>query len=80
MLFLSHDEKVRVLEEVIQRKLCEIAGVEMNAGELHRLVGYLFASHLVEFTPCEYKLRIQYESQLHDFYNHLKESAPTESV
>jgi glycerol-3-phosphate dehydrogenase len=71
MLFLSHDEKIKQLASRLAERLEKELNKETSDAQVHMLIGYLFASHLIEHRPTGYYVRSQYPEQLQDLYETL---------
>ncbi|MGG3269936.1 hypothetical protein ABEP16_13565 [Priestia aryabhattai] len=74
MLFLSHDEKIKQLASHLAERLERELNQETSDEQMHVLIGYLFASHLIEQRPTGYYVyyvRSQYPEQLKDLYETL---------
>jgi glycerol-3-phosphate dehydrogenase len=71
MLFLSHDEKIKQLASHLAERLERELSQETSDEQMHVLIGYLFASHLIEHRPTGYYVRSQYPEQLKDLYETL---------
>ena len=69
--FLSHDEKIKQLASHLAERLERELNQETSDEQMHVLIGYLFASHLIEHRPTGYYVRSQYPEQLKDLYETL---------
>ncbi|MEB2275759.1 hypothetical protein LAV82_17255 [Bacillus sp. ILBB4] len=69
--FLSHDEKIKQLASHLAERLKRELSQETSDEQMHVLIGYLFASRLIEHRPTGYYVRSQYPEQLKDLYETL---------